>query len=61
MRTRRDKRQVRKLIQSSNHQYNSEIKEEIREVSGKADKLGEILREFTPSFPELSRMFKRAV
>eukprot|EP00066_Takifugu_rubripes_P007068 XP_003972313.1 PREDICTED: reticulon-3-like [Takifugu rubripes] len=42
-------------------QCNSELKAKFREVSGKADKLGQFLRELTPSFPELSRMFKRTV
>lgn len=42
-------------------QCNSELKAKFREVSGKADKLGQFLRELTPSFPELSRMFKRTM
>ena len=61
MRTRRDKRQISNSIQSIDLQYNSELKAKIREVSGKEEKLGKILREFTPSFPELSRMFKRTI
>ncbi|KAJ8248095.1 hypothetical protein GJAV_G00238250 [Gymnothorax javanicus] len=40
-------------------QCNSELKAKFREVSGKADKLGQFLRELRPTFPELSRMFKR--
>ena len=32
-----------------------------REVSGKADKLGQFLRELPPTFPELSRMFERTM
>ncbi|XP_069792252.1 LOW QUALITY PROTEIN: general transcription factor II-I repeat domain-containing protein 2-like [Narcine bancroftii] len=43
-------------------QCNSELKTKFREVSGKADKLGQFLRELPPpSFPELSRMFKRTL
>ncbi|XP_073681619.1 general transcription factor II-I repeat domain-containing protein 2A-like [Garra rufa] len=42
-------------------QCNSELKAKFREVSGKADKLGQFLRELTSSFPELSRMFKRTM
>ncbi|KAF1388875.1 hypothetical protein PFLUV_G00067390 [Perca fluviatilis] len=42
-------------------QCNSELKAKFREVSGKADKLGQFLRELIPSFPELSRMFKRTM
>ncbi|TWW71521.1 hypothetical protein D4764_16G0000180 [Takifugu flavidus] len=42
-------------------QCNSEPKAKFREVSGKADKLGQFLRELTPSFPELSQMFKRTM
>ncbi len=42
-------------------QCNSELKAKFREVSGKADKLGQFLRELTPSFPELSRMFKQTM
>ncbi|KAL0994516.1 hypothetical protein UPYG_G00123280 [Umbra pygmaea] len=42
-------------------QCNSELKAKFREVSGRADKLGQFLRELTPSFPELSRMFKRTM
>lgn len=42
-------------------QCNTDLKAKFREVSGKADKLGEFLRELTPSFPELSRMFKRSM
>ncbi|XP_069819639.1 general transcription factor II-I repeat domain-containing protein 2A-like [Dendropsophus ebraccatus] len=42
-------------------QCNSELKAKFREVSGKADKLGQFLRELPPSFPELSQMFKRTM
>ncbi|KAL1260101.1 hypothetical protein QQF64_007928 [Cirrhinus molitorella] len=42
-------------------QCNSELKAKFREVSGNADKLGQLLIELTPSFPELSRMFKRTM
>ncbi|KAE8280139.1 General transcription factor II-I repeat domain-containing protein 2 [Larimichthys crocea] len=42
-------------------QCNSELKAKFREVSGKADKLGQFLRELPPTFPELSRMFKRVM
>ncbi|KAA8591110.1 hypothetical protein FQN60_002053 [Etheostoma spectabile] len=34
---------------------------EVEEVSGNADKLGQFLRELPPTFPELSRMFKRTM
>ncbi|KAI3377191.1 hypothetical protein L3Q82_009102 [Scortum barcoo] len=42
-------------------QCNSDLKAKFREVSGKADKLGQFLRELPPSFPELSQMFKRTM
>ncbi|XP_074510983.1 general transcription factor II-I repeat domain-containing protein 2A-like [Sebastes fasciatus] len=42
-------------------QCNSDLKAKFREVSGKADQLGQFLRELPPSFPELSRMFKRTM
>ncbi|KAM9305583.1 general transcription factor II-I repeat domain-containing protein 2-like [Gastrophryne carolinensis] len=42
-------------------QCNSELKAKFRDVSGKADKLGQFLRELPPSFPELSRMFKQTM
>ncbi|XP_071060599.1 general transcription factor II-I repeat domain-containing protein 2A-like [Pseudochaenichthys georgianus] len=42
-------------------QCNSELKAKFREVNGKADKLGQFMRELPPSFPELSRMFKRTM
>lgn len=42
-------------------QCNSDLKAKFREVSGKADKLGQFLRELTPSFPKLSPMFKRTM
>ncbi|CAI5657912.1 unnamed protein product [Oreochromis niloticus] len=42
-------------------QCNSELKAKFREVSGKADKLGQFLRELSPSFPRLSRTFKRTM
>jgi len=42
-------------------QCNSELKAKFREMNGKADKLGQFLRELTSSFPELSRMFKRTM
>ncbi len=42
-------------------QCNSDLKAKFREVSGKADKLGQFLRELPPSFPELSRMFERTM
>ncbi|XP_049430459.1 general transcription factor II-I repeat domain-containing protein 2-like [Epinephelus fuscoguttatus] len=42
-------------------QCNSVPKAKFREASGKEDKLGEFLRELPPSFPELSRMFKRTM
>ncbi|XP_077480640.1 general transcription factor II-I repeat domain-containing protein 2A-like [Stigmatopora argus] len=42
-------------------QCNSALKAKFREVSGEADKLGQFLRELTPSFPELSRRFKRTM
>ena len=42
-------------------QCNSVLKAKFREVSGKEDKLGQFLRELNPSFPELSRMFKRTM
>ncbi|XP_077067685.1 general transcription factor II-I repeat domain-containing protein 2-like [Siphateles boraxobius] len=42
-------------------QCNSELKAKFREVSGNADKLGHFLRELPPTFPELSRMFKRTM
>ncbi|XP_074513446.1 general transcription factor II-I repeat domain-containing protein 2A-like [Sebastes fasciatus] len=42
-------------------QCNSDLKAKFREVSGKADKLGQFLRELPPSFPELSRMFRRTM
>lgn len=42
-------------------QCNSELKAKFREVSGKADKLGQFLRELSPSFPRLSPMFKRTM
>ncbi|KAA8587860.1 hypothetical protein FQN60_016722 [Etheostoma spectabile] len=35
--------------------------ENVEEVSGNADKLGQFLRELPPTFPELSRMFKRTM
>lgn len=37
------------------------LNSKFREVSGKADKLGQPLRELSPSFPRLSRMFKRTM
>ncbi|KAK7161663.1 hypothetical protein R3I94_004364 [Phoxinus phoxinus] len=42
-------------------QCNSELKAKFREVNGNADKLGHFLRELPPTFPELSRMFKRTM
>ncbi|RVE60969.1 hypothetical protein OJAV_G00165900 [Oryzias javanicus] len=42
-------------------QCNSALKAKFRDVSGKTDKLGHFLKELTPSFPELSRMFKRTM
>ena len=39
----------------------SALKFNFREVGGEADKLGKFLRELPPSFPELSRMFKRTM
>lgn len=42
-------------------QCNSELKVKFREVSGNTDKLGQFLRELPPTFPELSRMFKRTM
>ena len=39
-------------------QCNSELKAKFREVRGKADTLGNFLRELPPTFLELSRMFK---
>uniref|UniRef100_A0A8D2IX21 HAT C-terminal dimerisation domain-containing protein n=1 Tax=Varanus komodoensis TaxID=61221 RepID=A0A8D2IX21_VARKO len=42
-------------------QCNSELKAKFRKVSGKADKLGQLLRELPVTFPELSRMFKWTV
>lgn len=42
-------------------QCNSALKAKVREVSGEADKLGQFLRELNPSFPQLSRMFKRTM
>ena len=42
-------------------QCNSELKAKFREVSGKEDKLGQFFRELPPTFPELSRMFKRTM
>lgn len=42
-------------------QCNSDLKAKFREVSGKTDKLGQFLRELTPGYPELSRMFKRTM
>lgn len=38
-------------------QCNSELKGKFREVTGNTDKIGKILRELPPTFPELSRMF----
>ncbi|KAA8584750.1 hypothetical protein FQN60_008535, partial [Etheostoma spectabile] len=53
------------LLRTSNGaidlQCNSELKVKFREVSGNADKLGQFLRELPPTFPELSRMFKRTM
>lgn len=40
-------------------QCSSELKAKFREVSGKTDKLGQFMRELPPTFPELSKMFKR--
>ncbi|KAK0143416.1 General transcription factor II-I repeat domain-containing protein 2 [Merluccius polli] len=40
---------------------NYELKAKFREVSGKEDKLGQSFRELPPTFPELSRMFKRTM
>ena len=42
-------------------QCNSVLKAKFREVSGKEDKLGQFFRELPPTFPELSRMFKRTM
>ncbi|XP_076850343.1 general transcription factor II-I repeat domain-containing protein 2A-like [Brachyhypopomus gauderio] len=42
-------------------QCNSELKAKFKEVSGKAVKLGHFLKELPPTFPELSRMFKRTM
>ncbi|XP_042589393.1 general transcription factor II-I repeat domain-containing protein 2-like [Cyprinus carpio] len=42
-------------------QCNSELKVKFREVSGNTDKLGQFLRELPPTFPDLSRMFKRTM
>ena len=45
-------------------QCNSELKAKFRGgegMSGNADKLGQFLRELPPTFPELSRMFKRTM
>uniref|UniRef100_A0A803JA82 SPIN-DOC-like zinc-finger domain-containing protein n=1 Tax=Xenopus tropicalis TaxID=8364 RepID=A0A803JA82_XENTR len=42
-------------------QCNSDIKAKFREMSGKADTHVQFLRELPPSFPELSRMFKRTM
>ncbi|KAM3838371.1 general transcription factor II-I repeat domain-containing protein 2A-like [Diretmus argenteus] len=42
-------------------QCSLQLKAKFREVSGNAEKLGQFLRELPPSFPELSRMFKRAM
>jgi len=42
-------------------QCNSELKAKFREVSGNAEKLGHFFRELPPTFPELSRMFKRTM
>ncbi|KAM3860074.1 general transcription factor II-I repeat domain-containing protein 2A-like [Diretmus argenteus] len=42
-------------------QCSLQLKAKFREVSGNAEKLGQFLRELPPSFPELSRMFKRTM
>lgn len=42
-------------------QCNTELKAKFREVSGKTVELGRFLRELPPSFPELSRVFKRTM
>ncbi|KAL6466892.1 hypothetical protein MHYP_G00246960 [Metynnis hypsauchen] len=42
-------------------QCNSELKAKFRDVCGKADKLWQFLSELPPSFPELSRVFKRTM
>ncbi|MBN3299698.1 GTD2B protein, partial [Amia calva] len=39
-------------------QCNTELKAKFREAQGKADMIGQFLRELPPSFPELSKMFK---
>ncbi|XP_071059422.1 general transcription factor II-I repeat domain-containing protein 2A-like [Pseudochaenichthys georgianus] len=48
-------------MQLIDRQCNSELKAKFREVNGKADELGQFIRELPPSFPELSRMFKRTM
>ena len=42
-------------------QCNSHLKAKFRELNGKADKLGQFLKELSPTFPELSRMFSRTM
>ena len=40
-------------------QYNSDLKVKFREESGKAEMLGQFLRELPPNFSRLSKLFKR--
>lgn len=42
-------------------QCNTDLKAKFREVSGKTVELGQFLRKLPPTFPELSRMFKRTM
>ena len=42
-------------------QCSSELKAKFMEANEKEDKLGQFLRTLPPTFPELSRMFRRTV